>query len=143
MSDMNAQIGKSKTRSNTGKFSLHDESDDNCERLYDFALSRDLVISSTMFPHKDIHLQTWISPDGFTKTQIDHILIKTRHASDIMDVRNQRGADCDSDHFMIGVQYRSRLLNLLRATGDKLIKYESEKLKANTISKDYQTMDRI
>ena len=51
MGDMNAQIGKSQTRSNTGKFSLHDESDDNGERLYDFAVSRDLVISSAIFPH--------------------------------------------------------------------------------------------
>jgi hypothetical protein len=54
-------------------------------RLIDFAVSKNMVISSVRFPHKDIYKETWISPDGLTKNQIDHVLIDARHASDIID----------------------------------------------------------
>jgi len=39
------------------------------EKNCDFVTSRDLVISRTMLPHKNIHLHTWISPDGLAATQ--------------------------------------------------------------------------
>jgi hypothetical protein len=47
-----------------------------------------MVISSMRFPHKGIHKETWISPDGHTENQIDHVLIDARHASDIIDVKS-------------------------------------------------------
>jgi len=69
--DMNAKVSKDPLTPCTGKYSLHGISNDNGERLCDFATSRDLVTISTMFPHKNIHLQTWISTDGLTANQID------------------------------------------------------------------------
>ena len=76
--EMNAKVSKEPLTPWTGKYSLHEISNENGERLCDFASSRDLVISSTMFPHKNIHLQTWISTDGLTANQIDHHdLLKT------------------------------------------------------------------
>ncbi|GFV70384.1 hypothetical protein TNCV_4798031 [Trichonephila clavipes] len=44
-----------------------------------------MVVSSTMFRHKNIHKITWRSPDGITCNQIDHILFGSRHKSDILD----------------------------------------------------------
>jgi hypothetical protein len=55
-------------------------SNGNGTRLIDFAVSRNMVISSMRFPHNDIHKETWISPDGHTRSQIDHVLIDARHA---------------------------------------------------------------
>lgn len=108
--DFNAKVGQeSLSRSTTGPHSAHDLSNENGLRLIDFAVSRGMVIASTLFPHKAAHKYTWRSPGGSTLNQIDHILVESRHVSSIMDVRTMRGADIDSDHFMIRMKYRARL----------------------------------
>jgi hypothetical protein len=66
-------------------------SNDNGMRLINFASSKNMVVGSTMFEHKDLHKRTWNSPDGNVFNQIDHILIDVRHCSDLRDVRSYRG----------------------------------------------------
>jgi hypothetical protein len=62
-----------------------------------------------MFSHRSIHKYTWTSPDGKTHDQIDHILIDMRRHSIILDVRSFRGADCDSDNYLVVAKGRDRL----------------------------------
>jgi len=66
-------------------------------------------VKSTMFHHRNIHKYIWTSPDGNTHNQIDYILIDGRRQSSILDVRSFRGADCDSDHYMVVAKLRERL----------------------------------
>jgi len=54
-----------------------------------------------MFPHQNIRKYTRTSPDGKTYKQIDPILIDKRWHSSILDVRSFRGADCDTDHYLL------------------------------------------
>jgi endonuclease/exonuclease/phosphatase family metal-dependent hydrolase len=59
--------------------------------------------------HKRIHLQTWHSLGGHTFNQIDHCLIDGRHSSDVIDVMARRGANIDSDHFLVVIKLRARI----------------------------------
>ncbi|GBM20019.1 Craniofacial development protein 2 [Araneus ventricosus] len=73
--DFNAKIGKERfIRSHAGHNSLHNDTNGNGQRLFEFAVSENMLIASTAFPHKEIHKYTWISPDGLTLNQIDHVL---------------------------------------------------------------------
>jgi hypothetical protein len=125
---------------NVGKFGLHNVSNDNKTRLADFSVTRNFVISSTMFPHKKkIHKQTWVSPDGLTRNQIDHVMIDVRHASNMIDVRSYRGADCDSNHIMVKIKYRPKTAILNKSTGGRNTRFGTEKFKDVSIYKDYQS----
>ena len=54
-------------------------------------------------------MYAWTSPDGKTHNQIDHTLIDIRRHSSIQDVRSFRGADCDTDHYLVVAKVRERL----------------------------------
>jgi endonuclease/exonuclease/phosphatase family metal-dependent hydrolase len=133
MGDMNTKVGKDMRAYNVGRYNLHEVSNDNVTRLIDFAVSRNMVISSVGFPHKDIHKETWISPDGHTKNHIDHMLIDARHASDIIDVKSCRGADFDSDHYLVKIKYRPRLAIASRYTGTRNVKFNVDRIKERTV----------
>jgi hypothetical protein len=44
-----------------------------------------------------------------TNNQIDHVLIDRRWQTNILDVRSFRGADCDTDHYLVVAKVRERL----------------------------------
>jgi hypothetical protein len=62
-----------------------------------------------MIPHRNTHKYTWTSPDGKTHNQIDHVLIDRRRQSNILDVQSFRGADCDTDYYLVVAKVRERL----------------------------------
>ena len=102
LGDFNAKVGRENIFKPTiGNESLHQDSNDNGVRIVNIATSKNLVVMSTMFPHRNIHMYTWTSPDGQTHNQIDHVLIDRRWHSSILDVRSFSGADCDTDHYLV------------------------------------------
>jgi hypothetical protein len=100
LGDFNAKVGRENIFKPTiGNESLHQDNNDNGVRIVNFATSKNLVVNLMMFQHRNIHKYTWISPDGQTHNQIDHILVDRRWHSNILDVRSFSGADCDTDHW--------------------------------------------
>lgn len=136
--DMNAKVGREEIyRPTIGQHSIHETSNNNGVRLVDYAVSRNMTVSSTFFPHKRVHLETWMSPDGNTLNQIDHVLVERRYGSGVMDVRSYRGADCDSDHRMVLVRYRQRIANNKKEIGQKQKRFAVGKLKDEQLARTY------
>jgi len=74
LGDFKAQVGRENIfKPTAGNESLHQDSNDNGVIIADFATSKNLVVKSTMLPHRNIHKYAWISPDGKTHNHIDHI----------------------------------------------------------------------
>ena len=110
LGDFNAKVGRENIfKLTTGNYTLHQDNNDNGARIVTFATTKILVARSKMFPHLNIHKYTWTSPDGKTHKQIDHILIDRRWNSSILDVQSFRGADCDTDHYLVAAKVRKRL----------------------------------
>ena len=110
LGDFYAKVGRENIFKPTiGQESLHQGSNDIGVRIVKFATSKDLVVKSTMFPHRNIHKYTWTSPDGKTHNHIDHVLIDRRWHSSVLDVRSFMGADCDTDHYLVIAKVRERL----------------------------------
>jgi len=79
LEDFNAKVGRENIfKLTTGNESLCQDSNDNGVRIVNFAISKNLVVKSTMLPHQNTHKYIWTSPDGKTHNQIDHILIDRR-----------------------------------------------------------------
>jgi len=107
LGDFNTKVGSENIFKPTiGKESLHQDINDNWFRLVNFATSKILLVKRTMFPHQKVHKYTWTSPDGKTHNQIDHVLIDRRWQSSVLNVRNCRGADCDTDHHLVIAKVR-------------------------------------
>ena len=69
--DFNAKVGRENTLKPTiVNESLHQDSNDNGVRIVNFATSKNLVVKSTIFPHRNIQKYTWTSPDGKTQTRL-------------------------------------------------------------------------
>jgi len=73
--------------------------------MVNFATSKNLV-KNVMFLYRNIHKYSWTSPDGKTHNQIDHILIDRRWLSTVINIRSFRGADCDTDHYLVVAKIR-------------------------------------
>ncbi|PSN35187.1 hypothetical protein C0J52_22574 [Blattella germanica] len=140
LGDFNAKVGREDIfRPTIGKFSLHEDSNDNGVRLVTFATSKNLIVKSKTSQHKDIHKYTWTSPDGETRNQIDHVLVDKRWHSSIIDIRSVRGLDCNSDHQLVRVKIRERLA-LTRGTDtkDDSQKFELKNLRNDEVRLEYQ-----
>ncbi|XP_058448248.1 uncharacterized protein LOC131428359 [Malaya genurostris] len=70
-----------------------------------------------------------------TESQIDHVLIDGRHFSDIIEVRTYRGANVDSDHYLMMVKLRLSVINNARYQLPP--RYNIERLKQPDVASAY------
>lgn len=138
--DMNAQVGKENYISEVaGKHTIHNKSNNNGQRLCNFAVQTNMIISSTRHEHQWQHKATWVSPDQKNYTQIDHILINKRKQSSISDVRTYRGACADTDHYMVTATVKQKIRKAAKTT-NKIPTWNKRKLTNEEKRNEYVIM---
>jgi hypothetical protein len=134
----NAKVGREDIfKPKIGNESSYEISNDNGVRVVNFATSKNLVVKSTMFPHRSIHKYDWTSPDG--QNQTDHVLIDMRRHSRILDVRSFRSDDCEVDHYLVVAKIRERLTVSKRLVNKmEMDRFNLRKLNEVEVKEQYQ-----
>ena len=96
------------------------------------------VIGVTVFPHKTTHKTTWVSPDGKTENQIDHLTIGRKWRRSLLDVRVRRGADAASDHHLVVAMLRTKLKAYKDQADVPAFKYNVHSLKDKAKVNEYK-----
>jgi hypothetical protein len=138
LGDFNARIGKKLANHGVAGNTLHDQTSNNGERLIQLAQTQNLEISSTKFPHKEIHKGTWKIPGEQCSNQIDHVLINKRRASSVMDVKTYRSPNCDSDHYLKRVEIRQQINVTNEGRCKKPIIWDVNKLREPQIRRQHE-----
>jgi hypothetical protein len=139
MGDYNAKIGNREyLQPGAGLYTIHDLSNENgnTHTLIQFAIRNRLIIQSTMFPHKHIHLGTWRISGSNEVNRIDHVLTTSGHSSSGTDVRSRRGPNCDSDHYLVKITVRERIANVQKIPRRKTRRWDVEKLHKDIPQRD-------
>src|SRR5579871_5514335 len=139
MGDLNAKVGNNNRdreaimgREGCGNMN------ENGEMLINFCMENRLVIGGTIFPHKNIHKLTWISPNGRSENQIDHFMINKRWQKSLLDVKVKRGADVGSDHHLIIALLRLKLKKgYMKNRTIKSIRFNVDRLKEEKIATQF------
>ena len=120
-----------------GHHGLHGERSENGERFVELCASNNMVITTTLFPHKDIYKHTWVSPDTRTKNQIDHAAVCGKFKRSVLDTRSFCGADVSSDHHLVIAKIKLRLCKVEKKA-NRLKKYNTTKLKVPQVAQKFK-----
>jgi endonuclease/exonuclease/phosphatase family metal-dependent hydrolase len=139
LGDFNAKLGKVQMyRDTTGRHSLHETTNNNGFRLVQYATTNNFKVLSTWYPRKDIHKGTWKIPGTNETNQIDHMLVSKMWATDIENIRTYRGANSDSDHFLVGARLKQKIAYTMRNKADKRIRWNISKFDEIGVECRYQ-----
>ena len=107
--DFNAKTGQGHKEfpENTGKFDKG-LTNSSGRTLLELTHRNSLVITNTVFQHKQAHRTTWTSPDGTYKNQIDYIITKLQHKNLVTNSRSYGGIESYTDHNLVKTQINFR-----------------------------------
>ncbi|KAK2712262.1 hypothetical protein QYM36_011074, partial [Artemia franciscana] len=91
-----------------GKFG-HGRQNHRGEMLIDFCRDNELIITNTMFRHRERRQVIWRSPDGRTANMTDYIIVGKRWKSPVLSTVSIAGSDVDSDHVLVMPELRLRI----------------------------------
>ncbi|XP_037870985.1 uncharacterized protein LOC101740371 [Bombyx mori] len=139
MGDFNAQLGSDNTNIEPwlGRHAMGRRSE-NGDMLIDLCCQNDLIVGGSIFPHKSCHKVTWVSPDRITENHIDHVLISRKWRRSLLDVRNKRGADINSDHHLVVAKIKLKVAKIQRTAKTASRNFDTEKLRNPTTKQNFQ-----
>jgi len=103
-----------------------------------YATTNNFKVLSTWYPRKDIHKGTWKIPGTEDTNQIDHILVSKRWATVIENIRTYRGANSDSDHFLVGARLQQKMALITRNRIENRKRWNIDKLEETEVQCHYQ-----
>ena len=78
MGDLNARVDSSNTHLKAvGRYTYHQLSNDNGNRLIDLCEANNMSIATTRKPHPNRHKWSWQCPNG-NKAQLDHVILRRK-----------------------------------------------------------------
>lgn len=139
MGDLNAKVGAD----NTGYEDIMGchglgQMNGNGERLADLCALNNLVIGGSVYPHKNIHKATWVSPNHTTENQIDHICINKKFRRSMQDVRVRRGVDVASDHHLLVARLKLKLKKNWEMAHSACQKYNTALLRDDSKQQEFK-----
>ena len=139
LGDWNAKVGERQVGEEgaLGKEDLKCVRNDNGERFVEFCTTNSLVITTTSFPHNDIHKYTWTSPDDRTHNQIDHVAANSCFRQSVFDTGSYRSADISSDHNLVVAVMQLKLCRVGKKTSSNS-KYECSKLRIPEVRREFE-----
>jgi len=69
--------------------------------------------------------------------QTHNVLVSMRHSSSILNVKTHRGPNCDSDHYLVKVKMREKIIKT-RRTKEIRKRWNTDVLKSKEGQQDYQ-----
>jgi len=140
LGDWNAKIGTGAHEdwpAVTGKFGLGGANVRGA-RLLEFAEMNGFVIANTLHPHKKSRRYTWTSSDGYTRNQIDYILIQRKFKSSVVasKTRSYPGADVGSDHNLAMMNLKIKLRRIRKQKSQR-VNYNLDELQDPEIRSEF------
>jgi hypothetical protein len=103
-----------------------------------YATANNFKVLSTWYSRKDIYKGTWKIPGTNDTNQIDHITVSKRWATDIENIRTYRGANSDSDHFLVGARLKQRIALITRSSAENRKRWNIDKFDETDVERYYQ-----
>ena len=125
LGDFNARLWREGIfKPTVGNEGLRQDIKDDGFRIVNLTISNNLVVKNMMFPHRNIRKHTWTSPDGI---------------SSLFDVRYLKGAECDTDHYLVVAKVRERLtVSKQKTQKSEVERFKLKKLRELEFKKEYQ-----
>ena len=101
LGDFNARVGPLSPASRLHGLHNTDKRNQNGIQLVDSSNNNGLIITNTIFPHKNIHKWTWYHPNQKQGHTVDNVLINQQFRAQIYDTRASRKTLHISDHNIV------------------------------------------
>ena len=111
LGDFNARIGQDSHTANPrviGKFTYHDQTNENGELLTSSCERHNLRPTQFRFPHPKGRVWTWEHPSD-QRAQLDHIIINAKWLNSVRNCRAYWSVELDSDHRVVSAIVRISL----------------------------------